>query len=432
MHSALERVLPEQRLFLRSDSETRFIRLKSETQLLALTGSALVVGWAIVSTAVLLMDSIGSGSIREQAKREQNSYEMRLNTLSTQRDNRAEEAAAAQERFNAALEQISSMQSELLASEDRRRELETGLGVVQATLRRTMNERDAALKGQAEAIATLEGATGSAKTADARLSDVEGTVDFLSEALQSTARERDAMADDARVAREEADALAFERELILDRNNQIFAQLEEALTVSVKPLDKMFRDAGLPPDRLINTVKRGYSGQGGPITPITFSTKGLPLDMGQSRANRILKGLERMDLYRIAATKAPFSIPVKDSYRFTSGFGPRWGRMHNGSDFAGPKGTPIYAGGDGVVTWAGRKGSWGILVTIQHEFGIETRYAHMSKARVKVGQRVSRGDRIGDMGTTGRSTGNHLHYEVRVGGKPVNPMTYIKAGQDVF
>ena len=69
---------------------------------------------------------------------------------------------------------------------------------------------------------------------------------------------------------------------------------------------------------------------------------------------------------------------------------------------------------------------------IQHEFGIETRYAHMSKIRVNVGDRVSRGDRIGDMGNTGRSTGTHLHYEVRIGGKAVNPMTYIKAARDVF
>ena len=75
---------------------------------------------------------------------------------------------------------------------------------------------------------------------------------------------------------------------------------------------------------------------------------------------------------------------------------------------------------------------YGRLVKIQHEFGIETRYAHMSKIRVKVGQRVSRGDRIGDMGNTGRSTGTHLHYEVRVNGNPVNPMSYIKAAKNVF
>ncbi|MEN8891404.1 MAG: M23 family metallopeptidase, partial [Planktotalea arctica] len=95
-------------------------------------------------------------------------------------------------------------------------------------------------------------------------------------------------------------------------------------------------------------------------------------------------------------------------------------------------GTPIYATADGVVTHAGWQSGYGKLVKIQHQFGIETRYAHQSKIRVKVGQRVSRGQRIGDMGNTGRSTGTHLHYEVRVGGKAVNPMIYIKAANDVF
>jgi murein DD-endopeptidase MepM/ murein hydrolase activator NlpD len=106
--------------------------------------------------------------------------------------------------------------------------------------------------------------------------------------------------------------------------------------------------------------------------------------------------------------------------------------MHNGTDFAGPHGTPIYSTADGVVKKASWQSGYGRMVTIQHEFGIETRYAHLSKIRVKPGQRVSRGERIGDMGNTGRSTGTHLHYEVRVGGRPVNPMTYIKAARNVF
>jgi murein DD-endopeptidase MepM/ murein hydrolase activator NlpD len=106
--------------------------------------------------------------------------------------------------------------------------------------------------------------------------------------------------------------------------------------------------------------------------------------------------------------------------------------MHQGVDFAASVGTPLYATADGVVIHAGWGAGYGRLVKIQHEFGIETRYAHMSKMRVKVGQRVSRGDRIGDMGASGRVTGVHLHYEVRVGGKAVNPMIYIKAANDVF
>ena len=72
------------------------------------------------------------------------------------------------------------------------------------------------------------------------------------------------------------------------------------------------------------------------------------------------------------------------------------------------------------------------MVEIRHGFGLVTRYGHMSKVRAKVGQNVSRGDRIGDMGNTGRSTGTHLHYEVRVNGSAVNPMTFIKAANNVF
>jgi len=148
--------------------------------------------------------------------------------------------------------------------------------------------------------------------------------------------------------------------------------------------------------------------------------------------------MDQLNLYRIAAQKAPFATPVKSAFRFTSPFGPRRDpktggrRMHNGVDFAAKSGTPLYATADGVVTHAGWQSGYGRLVKIQHEFGIETRYAHLSRLRVKVGERVSRGDRIGDMGASGRVTGVHLHYEVRVGGKAVNPMIYIKAANDVF
>ena len=210
------------------------------------------------------------------------------------------------------------------------------------------------------------------------------------------------------------------------------------MTVSVEPLNKMFRNAGMNPDSLLAQVRRGYSGQGGPLTPVVFSTKGELPSPDASRANRILNQMDRLNLYRIAAEKAPFALPVKNSYRFTSPFGyrrdPKTGgrRLHKGVDFAGPVGTPLYATADGTVVHAGWSSGYGRLVKIQHEFGIETRYAHMSRLNVKVGQRVSRGTRIGDMGASGRVTGPHLHYEVRVGGKAVNPMIYIKAANDVF
>jgi len=430
-HALLERYFPERRVFLRSDTDTRFIRLRPGSQLLAFAGASAIVAWAIIATAILVMDSIGAGNFREQAKRDQRTYEMRLNALSSERDKRAEEAVAAQERFNSALKQISVMQSELLASETRRRELETGIEVIQSTLRTAMTERDTARDEAEHLTVALQDNNGAAQPGSGN-SAADGTLNVLAAALQDTARERDQIREDAQTALLEADEMASRLKLIQDQNDQIFSQLEEAMTISVEPLDKMFRAAGMNTDDLLKTVRRGYSGQGGPLMPLSFSTRGEDPSPDAERANRILNGLDELNLYRIAAQKAPFALPLRGNFRYTSGFGMRWGRMHKGTDFAAPHGTPIYATADGVVTHAGWLSGYGRLVKIQHEFGIETRYAHNSKLFVKKGQRVSRGQKISAMGNTGRSTGTHLHYEVRVGGKAVNPMIYIKAANDVF
>lgn len=427
VHARLEGYFPEKRLFLRSDTETRFIRLKPETQLVAWSGGIVVVGWTIIATAILLMDSIGAGNFRAQAQRDQMVYEQRLNALSSERDTRANEAVAAQRRFTSALDQISIMQSELLSTEDKRRELETGLEVVQSTLRDTMKAREAAR----DQVAALS-ADGAGANSAALSRETSGTVDLLADALAETAAERDLIAADAAFALDHAAEMELQLRLLEEKNDEIFRQLEEAMLVSVEPLDKMFRQAGLNPDSLLSAVRRGYSGAGGPLTPLQFSTKGGGPDPDAARANGILNRMDRINLYRIAAERAPFDMPVKSNFRFTSGFGQRWGRLHAGTDFAGPIGVPIYATADGVVTHAGWSSGYGRLVKIQHEFGIETRYAHQSRLDVKVGQRVSRGQQIGAIGNSGRSTGPHLHYEVRVGGKPVNPMIYIRAGQDVF
>ncbi|MGR3756017.1 MAG: DUF5930 domain-containing protein [Tranquillimonas sp.] len=424
------RAFPEKRLYLRTDDSTKYARLSPGTQALAAGGGALVLGWTLVASAMLMMDTVASGDLREQSSREQTMYQERLNTLAAERDARAEEARQAVERFKLAMSQVSQMQSSLLALETRRSELEAGIALTQDKLRSTLEERDGARAQLAALTAEAEGdETAQDKQ---RLADMETTLDRVTAALGETARQRDEMVVEAREAEKFAEDVIRDSKLQAEKTDRIFAQLEDALTVSVEPLDKMFGSAGLSANKLLDSVRRGYSGQGGPLTPISFSTKGSGPDDDELRANSILSKLDEMNLYRIAAQKAPFAIPVKDAFRYTSGFGERWGRMHYGTDFAASRGTPIYATADGVVTHAGWMNGYGKLVIIQHEFGIETRYAHQSKIRVKVGQRVSRGDRIGDMGNSGNSTGNHLHYEVRVNGKAVNPMTYIKAAKDVF
>jgi murein DD-endopeptidase MepM/ murein hydrolase activator NlpD len=128
--------------------------------------------------------------------------------------------------------------------------------------------------------------------------------------------------------------------------------------------------------------------------------------------------------------KALMVTPV-DGAAISSGYGMRrhpilgYNRMHKGLDFAAPKGTPIMAGGDGVVTYAGPRGSYGNYVHIRHPNNYETVYAHMSRHAegVQSGKRVKQGETIGYVGSTGRSTGPHLHYEIRHAGKSINPST---------
>ncbi|MGI6730537.1 MAG: peptidoglycan DD-metalloendopeptidase family protein [Anaerovoracaceae bacterium] len=111
--------------------------------------------------------------------------------------------------------------------------------------------------------------------------------------------------------------------------------------------------------------------------------------------------------------------------QLSSAFGSRGGGRHTGADFRNPKGTPIYAADDGVVTFAGYSGSYGNIVKLSHGNGLETWYAHCDKMSVSVGQTVSKGQTIATVGITGRATGYHLHFEVRKSGVPQNPMNYL-------
>ena len=441
LNAALERVFPERRVFLRSEQDTRFIRLRPLTQAIAAVSGGLLVAWLIVASAVLLMTSISAGSAREQARLVAQIYEQRLNELSQDRDLRSAEAVQAQERFNLALDQVSRMQSALLASEDRRKELETGIEVIQKTLRRTIAERDDARNDVQRVTLAMAEQSGSDTGDAARSKDVLATLKVLTKTLGDTADERDALFADAALARDEAAETALEMRLMEERNDEIFEQLEDAVTVSMEPLDKMFKAVGLQPETVLDQVRSGYSGQGGPLVPLNMSTKGSPAAAPSSeeiRANAVLKSLDQMNMYRIAISRVPFGTPVKTAVRYTSGFGGRKDplgrgyRMHEGQDLAGAHGSPIYATADGVVTYAGWASGYGRLIKIRHDFGIETRYGHLSQIGVNVGERVSRDERIGAMGNTGRSTGTHLHYEVRLSGTAVNPMTYIKAARDVF
>ncbi|MGB3654182.1 MAG: peptidoglycan DD-metalloendopeptidase family protein [Rivularia sp. (in: cyanobacteria)] len=160
---------------------------------------------------------------------------------------------------------------------------------------------------------------------------------------------------------------------------------------------------------------------------------------GRSQSSSVVKTTVSPGLPPLAAVDRYLPRPIDEStapakgYQwpakgvFTSGFGPRWGRMHKGIDIAAPTGTPIHAAADGVVVSAGwNRGGYGKLVDIRHPDGTLTRYAHNSKIIVSKGQRVEQGQKISLMGSTGFSTGPHLHFEIRKNGQQaVNPIAFL-------
>ncbi|MEO5973113.1 MAG: M23 family metallopeptidase, partial [Sphingomicrobium sp.] len=201
------------------------------------------------------------------------------------------------------------------------------------------------------------------------------------------------------------------------------AQLAQA-ALAARALNARYRTAAAELKRLGLTPARLERGMGGP-----FEAAG----KSDPTFKQLFMSWKKLDNLQNGAIAVPSDKPVKTA-AFTSGYGvrsdPFAGRaaMHAGIDLSGPVGTPIFATADGVITTSGyNSGGYGNLVKIDHGRGIETRYGHLSAIGVTAGQRIRRGELIGRMGSTGRSTGSHLHYEVRIDGRAVNPIPFMKS-----
>jgi murein DD-endopeptidase MepM/ murein hydrolase activator NlpD len=155
------------------------------------------------------------------------------------------------------------------------------------------------------------------------------------------------------------------------------------------------------------------------------------------RFERLGLSLARMTVLERALDGIPQVVPASIA-NITSGFGYRRdpfngsGAMHAGIDFKGPMGSPVFAAADGRVSFVGQKSGYGNVVEITHGNGMLTRYAHLSRFDVKVGQQVAAGTTIAGLGSTGRSTGPHLHFEVRINDRAVNPRPFLEAAPDVL
>ncbi|MFO1142505.1 MAG: DUF5930 domain-containing protein [Amaricoccus sp.] len=432
-------LFPEKRLFIHSNGATHYVRLSPFSQLVSGTAALLAMGWMAIASATVATTMIKAHLGPAPSVVLEEAYQDRLNALAAERDQHAAEARSAQQRFQVAMDQISRQQSAILQSVEERRELSTALDVMRDRLDDAVTQRDAAAGANQRLVARIDEATRSLGSQGN--GDATDTLRTVSGALSEAVAARDTANADRAALTQQLGDLELKMMVNDQRQDQMVDQLEQAVALSFGPLQQVFKNTGLDVDSLLDKVRDGYSGVGGPLgqlVPVSLSSRSVDNPSVSGRYDRLMSDIDRMNLMRIAVDKLPVTLPLHDDYRFTSAFGYRHDpkgrgtRMHAGVDLAAPRGTAIFATAPGVVVYAGPESGYGNVVRIQHDFGIETVYAHQSRIRVRVGQQVSRGVQIGDMGSTGRSTGSHLHYEVRVNGQPVNPMTYLEATQDVF
>ena len=451
LNAVLGRVVSDRRLYVTDGAQTAHARLTPLRQIgLGVLGAAML-GWTGYATVLVAGDMLGprdaTAAVMVQG--------VQLNRIEELREERARYAAqveAMRVRYEQATAFMSEQQAQIVALNTQLEEATRIAAEQRSTLdARQMQivENETALRVALDQVEVL--AQDLALRSD-QADDLGRTVNVLLDGLSRTAEDRNGYA--AELAGYAGERAELEARAILaeQRQERVIDRLERAVERSIAELDGVFQSAGANVGALF-PQGADYSGQGGPDLPVGDADAvllghdhdhdhaehdAMAVDPTLDRVSLLLNRIDELNARRDALDNMPFAGPVRSSFRQTSGFGPRRdpfngrSRSHNGLDFAAPVGTPIHATGAGEVVFAASSGAFGNLIKIRHAFGYETLYAHLSRIRVSVGDRVEAGDRIGDMGSTGRSTGSHLHYEVHRDGRPVDPMTYLKAAEDVL
>ncbi len=390
--------LPGRQIYLRSDGNTHFFVVSTRLQVAILAGALLAVGWVTVTSAnFLLRDAILEN-----------------------KDHTIEEMQAA---YSKVTNDMRDLQLEVI---ERTNELEARQSYLES-----LAETDP-FGSLSEPKPTNFGPRPSEEP-EAEEPDVE------EQSFPFVSATKDETAVAAQTARFRSEITA-RFEVLEAAQTRLAMTLTGFASGQLEYLEKQLMGTGLGVDDLVRTWDgdRLQLAAGGPFVPAPrpglLSRTGLEIEPAfielASRWEALLKSHESM-------RSLPSGNPAADYY-VSSRFGRRLdpinksSAMHYGLDMAGWPGTAILAAGDGVVSKAGQWGPYGKMIEIDHGNGFKTRYGHLRRIKVSMGEKLKRGQTVGEMGCSGRCTSTHLHYEVWFGGKVRNPLPYLKVAQDVY
>ncbi len=337
--------------------------------------------------------------------------------------------------------QVSELTAALRVAVAGEEQATTQLAEVRGKATQLSRERDAALLRGADLdrqvadLAVRNSAT-TAKTTDLLrdLGRAEDQAVKVTTERDEAARSRDFMA-------QLVDELQYRLAGLKESQFDLVARLRDRADANIGMAENVIKRTGLDLDKVLDNLPAGdaVAGIGGPYIPLTYGGRAA-VEVQDEFFHAVMaveQQLDRWNGMELLLTALPLTAPT-ENFTLSSPFGNRIDpftrkpAFHEGLDFAGPLNTPIRAPAPGIVTRVGYWGSYGLMVEIDHGFGVTTRYGHLAKATVKKGQTLAFRQDIGTMGRSGRTTGPHLHYEVLFDGEPMDPANFLKAGRNVF
>ena len=426
-----------------------------------------------------------------ELNRQRDSLQKRLNTQTATLDRANAELSRATEERKLLHQQIVELRGQLQLTEGERGRLADNLDNLASELEHTARQRDAERQQRERLAGSLASLRGRLDDVEATRGSLEAAVAERDQLLSSLTEERNGAerrqqqlaqllndmhqqmsgVESARMELEsvlsdqagQVTNMRQERDKALEGNQTLsrrVASLEAHLTdvrqmqqdvlqrirlrtdAGIKTLEAVVAMTGLKLGPLLDRAEADGTGVGGPLVlerrvPVGVDEDKAAADSVEEALASLETRLNRWSAMHQILAHLPIVAPV-NHYRVSSPFGRRKDpfnkkkALHSGVDLASAKHTRVYSTSPGVVTYSGWKGPYGRMVEIDHGFGLKTRYGHLARITVKKGAKVGHRERIGLMGSTGRSTGIHVHYEVLFDGKPLNPMKFLEAGRHVF
>jgi murein DD-endopeptidase MepM/ murein hydrolase activator NlpD len=358
----------------------------------------IMAGWSLTAaTYFAFRDDVLRGLLARQAE-QQYAYEDRIAELRARLDRTTSRQLLDQEQFEQKLEDLLRRQG-------------------------TLESRASALTGMTDPTTTgsIRPTTRGGSEAITKTWSGRDRQSFFDPNWMQTGHQAGKGADiAAKLARAEASLERIER-----RQSQTLSQIQERYEGKARKLRNVFADLGLK----VNAPP--MAGSGGPFVPVKLPGEGNGFERELTRLALARAQTEQLNR---ALVFVPVRKPVNGEIDLSSQFGVRVDpflripAMHTGLDFRGEVGDPIHATAAGTVTAAGWTGGYGKMVEIDHGNGLSTRYGHLSQIEVTIGDKIRIGQIVGRLGSTGRSTGPHVHYETRIDGEPVDPQKFLNAG----